>query len=196
LLGGELGAINDLPNAYPNDLPRYGLPRLLICESREIAEMLLANNFHLEASCAIVHAAQIAPLSEVFQEMLIRAGESRVYFLCDAGFAGFFLLPSLRERFALPESARLITLGLRPAHVDRLHLFVQQSNPIQPETFETLTFLTDDEKRWLAAGRRAEVAAVHPVRLLRVLRKLVLGLPTTQSIWKTLLPPRELGFMS
>ncbi|MEP6924961.1 MAG: hypothetical protein ABI954_10895 [Pyrinomonadaceae bacterium] len=195
LLGGGFDQ-NAALNSYPLDLALYGLPRLLVCQSAEIAQMLLANNFHLEASCAVVHLGQTAPLSEIFREMLAYAPQACVYFLHDASLTAYSQLLDLRERLDLPANVRLQILGLRPVHAERLHLFAQQGEFVPNVPIERLTFLSDDEKLWLAAGGRAEVAAVNPVRLMRVLRRLVLGLPTTQSTWKLSLPPRELGFMS
>lgn len=200
LLDEKTNSEDVLPDSYPIDLPRYGLHSLLICESSQVAQMLRRNNFHLEASCAILDAAEnaaenAAPLNEIYRQMLACAAEPRVYFLHDAGLAGFSRAANLRERLALPRKARLQILGLRPAHAERLHLFVEQNDLIEPKTLGTLGFLSEDDKRWLAAGQRAEVAAVHPVRLLRVLRRLILGLPVPQNAWKISLPPRDLGFM-
>ena len=183
-------------NSAPVDLARYGLPRLLICQSPDIAQMLRANNFHLEAACAVLSLAEAAPLGYLRREMLERAGQARIFFLHDASLTALMLLPDLRERLNLPDSASLQILGLRPIHAERLHLFAQQGEqPVGREHLETFSFLSDAEKRWLADGWRAEVAAVSPVRLLRVLRRLALGLPSAQNALKISLPPRELGFM-
>ncbi len=196
---GLLAKINDEQpsiNYSPIDLPWYGLPRLLVCQSGEIAQMLRANSFHLEASCAVLSLKEASPLHNIFREMMLRAGQSRVFFLHDASFAAFSILPDLRERLEIPESASsLQILGLRPAHAERLHLFIQQGESVGRENLETLSFLSDVEKCWLANGLRAEVAAVNPVRLLRVLRRLVSGASAAQNSLKFSLPPRELGFM-
>lgn len=182
--------------SHPKDLGFYGLPRLLICQSAEIAAMLRENQFHLESSCGILSLAEAAPLPEIFKQMLNRAANPRMFFLHDASFEAYSLLPHLRENLDLPELIQLTILGLRPIHVQRLHLFAMRNPAIENAGLEAITFLSDDEKQWLRQGFCAEVAAVQPVRLLRVLRRLILGLPTRPSFWRFNLPPRESGFMS
>lgn len=182
---------------FPPDLRLYGLPRLLVCESAEIAEMLRANQFHMESSCAVLSLPEDAPLPEIYREMLARTGSGRIFFLHDADFAAYTQILNLRERLALPAAAKLTILGLRPVHAERLHLFAGRKNSFSKSDLESVKFLSEIEKQWLAAGFCAEVATVPPARLLRVLRRLILGLPARSNFWQTpLLPAREAGFMS
>src|SRR5690349_2053539 len=73
-----------LANQIPADLTLYGLPRLLICEADEIAQMLRANQFHLQTPCGVLSLSEARPLSETFQKMLEQAETPQVYFLHDA----------------------------------------------------------------------------------------------------------------
>jgi hypothetical protein len=194
--------LTNAPVSHPADLTLYGLPRLLVCESPEIAEMLRANRFHMEAACAVLSFAEAAaatttaPLAETFKEMLARAPHPRVFFLHDAAAEAYEKIRNLRARIGLPDAVQLTVLGLRPVHAARLHLFATRDARGSIDDFDSGAFLSEDENGWLAAGWRAEVAAVHPVRLLRVLRRLVLDLPAPVSVWRLRLPPRALGFMS
>lgn len=184
------------PNFYPTDLPLYGLPRILICQSAEIAAMLRANQFHLEASVAVLGLAEAAPLPEVFQQMMLRAENTSVCFLHDASFAAFSQILNLREKLNLPENVRLQVLGLRPVHAARLHLFAIRGANFPLPLLNEFGNLSETEKRWLADGFQTEIAAVNPIRLMRVLRRLILGLPARESAWQLNFPPRKLGFMS
>jgi hypothetical protein len=189
--------INSLPSFdYEPDLTLYGLPRMLVCQSDEIAAMLRANYFNMEASCAVLSLREAAPLGENYRKMLELTPNPKVFYLHDASIEGYSFVPILRERLEIPKKAAVNLLGLRPDHARRLHLFVQQNQVSSDFNLDAISFLSEDEKRWLQAGWIAEISAVHPVRLLRVLRRLVLQIPTPPSIWKMRLPPRSLGFMS
>lgn len=193
LLGGEK---REFEFEQPTDLPLYGLPRVLVCQSAEIAEMLRANYFHMESSCAVLSLAEAAPLSDVYQKMMKAAEGARVFFLHDASLEAYAQIPFLREQLNLPDAMRLTILGLRPSHAQRMHLFAERAARNLNADLAAISFLLEDEKRWLEAGWLAKVAAVSPVRILRVLRRLVLGLPAPTRFWQISLPARESGFMS
>lgn len=192
----HIDKINVKPFGYEPDLTLYGLPRLLVCQSDETAAMLRANYFNMEASCAVLSLREAAPLSENYQKMLELAPSPKVFYIHDASLEGYSFVPTLRERLELPENAVISLLGLRPDHAARLHLFVQRNQSQFDFNLDAISYLSEDEKRWLREGWTAELSSVHPVRLLRVLRRLVLQIPAPPSIWKLRLPPRSLGFMS
>jgi hypothetical protein len=157
------------------DVFDYELPRMLVCQHRDIAAMLLANDLHLEAACLVVSAADL-PLHP-------RLAPRSVYLLHDASAAGF--------AFAQSTGLRGRQLGLRPAHAASMRL---TRAPRVPAAV-TAVGLRPWEQRWLAAGNVAEVAAINPARLVRTLHRLVRdhkrGAPRT--------PLRELagvGFLS
>lgn len=188
----------DFVESVPVDLTLYGLPKLLICQGDEIAQMLRANQFHLETPCAVLSLREARPLGETFQKMLSRAENPQVYFLHDASSRAFSLIPNLRQLLSLKREIPLRPLGLRPLHAKRLHLFAEktQNNAEETLNFQEINYLTEIEKRWLENGFTAEVAAVPPVRLLRVLRRIILGFePAASSAWQFFLPPRNFGFM-
>jgi hypothetical protein len=155
------------------DVFDYALPRLLVCQHRDIASMLIANDLHMEAACLVVSADDL-PLDP-------RLAPRSTYLLHDASAAGFAFAHGLRGRH----------LGLRPAHAAAMHLTRAPRVPAVPVADR----LRPWEERWLAAGNVAEVAAVNPARLVRTLHRLVRdhkrGTPRT--------PLRELaavGFLS
>lgn len=179
---------------FPADLTLYGLPRILICEADEIAQMLRANQFHLQTPCAVLSLSEAKPLSENVKKMMNNAEEPQVFFLHNASLEALEILRNLRQNLDLPEEIALRPLGLRPVHARRLHLFSDKINP-QNFDFSDFEFLDESEKNWLIRGNSAEVAAVPPVRLLRVLRRLILDLELPPSEWQIGLPQKDLGFM-
>jgi hypothetical protein len=83
---------------------------------------------------------------------------------------------------------------LRPVHARRLHLFANKNVPRKFDFFD-IDFLDESEKNWLLRGNSAEVASVSPVRLMRVLRRLILEMEIPPSEWQIRLPRKQLGFI-
>lgn len=177
-----------------NDLMLYGLPNLLICESGEIAQMLRANQFHLQTPCGVLSLQEANPIPESFQKMLSKAESPQVFYLHDASLESFLKIKSLRETLSLNNEIPLRILGLRPIHAKRLHLFAAKTEKNFAD-LQDFDFLDESEKKWLLDGNSAEIAAVSPIRLLRVLRRLILRTQIPQNDWKLKLPNRNLGFM-
>lgn len=174
------------------DLFDYGLPRLLVCQSGPVARMLRANDFHLELSCAVLTLGEASPLSGAILAMLGRTPEARVFFLHDASPEGLALVPTLRHRLELPPDIRLTAMGLRPGHARRIHLFARRGVSPPSDTHWPY-YLRPEERAWLRAGWRAEVEALHPVRLLRSLRRIMLeAIPPGFSLRRE----QEAGFMT
>ncbi len=186
----------DFIENFPGDLMLYGLPRLLICESEEIAQMLRANQFHLQTPCGVLSLRAASPLSESFQQMFANAETPQVFFLHNASLRGFSLIEDLRQTLELKDEIPIRPLGLRPVHARRLHLFaIKTENNHRIKHFSGSIYLTESEKRWLENGNMVEVSAVSPVRLMRVLRRMILGLEIPPSDWQISLPKKNLGFM-
>lgn len=103
------------------DLFDYGLPRLLVCESTQVAAMLRANGVPMESACPVVSAADL-PLDPGIAAMLGRAGGATVYVLHDASDEGLAFparLPSLTD---IPDEVRVAGIGLSPSQAAPLHL--------------------------------------------------------------------------
>lgn len=181
-------------NTTPKDLTLYGLPNLLVCESDEISQMLRANQFHLQTPCGVLSLNEASPLSENFRKMMSNAENPQVFYLHDADLESYSLLPNLREKLGLDDKISLRILGLRPIHAKRLHLFAEKKR-VEFADLDSLDFLDESEKKWLRSGNSAEVSAISPVRLMRVLRRLILGLEVPTSDWQITLPKKSLGFM-
>ncbi|MEV7679475.1 hypothetical protein AB0O64_13085 [Streptomyces sp. NPDC088341] len=81
------------------DLYAYGLPRLLVCQSRAVARMLLANDIHLEAACPVL-AADGLPIDPRLVAGLGRVEGATVHVLHDASAAGIALTARVRADVA------------------------------------------------------------------------------------------------
>jgi hypothetical protein len=155
------------PLPPPSEVFEYGLPRVLLCQHREIADMLLANRLHMESACPVFALADL-PLDGRLAAA-VRRGEGRIYVLHDASAAGLTAVTTVREWAGeLPTTP----LGLRPAHATALHL-PRVRAAVAPSEPPVADALAPWEVRWLGSGRVAEVAAVNPARLLRTVHRLV-----------------------
>ncbi|MGW0582993.1 hypothetical protein ACWD25_45375 [Streptomyces sp. NPDC002920] len=179
------------------DLHDYGLPRLLICQDRAIARMLLANHVHLEAGCPVLSAEDDLPLDPRLVAALERAGGATVHVLHDASPAGIALPARVREGLGPVPGVRVASLGLVPRHARTLRLVSgRRPGPLPP--FGPLPpGLKPAEAEWLAEGRFAEVAAVQPAKLLRAVLRLTRGpRPPRHSVWGDLRELRTAGFLT
>ncbi|MGW1214256.1 hypothetical protein ACWD5F_31995 [Streptomyces sp. NPDC002499] len=178
------------------DLYDYALPRLLVCQDRAIAHMLLANHVHLEAACPVLSAEDDLPLDPRLVTALERAEGATVHVLHDASPAGIALPGRLREE-AGSASVRVVSLGLVPRHAQTLRLVTGRRPRPVPPLGPLPPGLRPAEVDWLAAGRFAEVAAVPPAKLLRAVLRLTRGpRPTRHSVWGELRGLRTAGFMT
>ena len=188
------------PAAIPPDdalgaLGAAGLPRTLLVPDEPLAGLLRAHDLHLDAGAPVL-AVPREPLPDWLLAGIERAGDgARVLVLHDCSAASLATLPGLGERLALPERARLVPVGLWPAHARRLSLPVLRSERPGPELMSRVAAcrLGRRDLEWLSAGNAVEAAAVPPARLLRALRRLLLGAAAApRRAW---LPSRRPGFV-
>jgi hypothetical protein len=166
------------------DLYDYGLPRLLLCQSTDIADMLRANGIATESACPVFAAAEL-PLDPRVAAMLTLGGGT-VYALHDASPDGMAFPDAVAAE--LPEGTRLTSLGLRPRQAGVLHLTHGRA-PTAAEAPDGEPW----ERRWFGRGRFVEVAAVAPAALLRTVHRLVRGVRPRRPRWTG---GRRSGFLS
>ncbi|GGL30807.1 hypothetical protein [Nocardia jinanensis] len=124
------------------DLFDYGLPRLLVCESHTVAQMLRANGLPLESATPVVSIAEL-PLRPAVVAMLTR-GAGSVYVLHETSAAGLALPNRLPELAEIPDGLRVVPLGLRPRQAMGLHLFhTAPTVPGQPELLSGMLSASD-----------------------------------------------------
>jgi hypothetical protein len=148
------------------DLLDYPLPRVLVCQHERLAAALVANDLHMEGAAAVLGPADGAAPPPALRSALAAAPDPVVFLLHDATPAGLTWLSGTWTGWA---PARVQSLGLRPAQARRLHLFRGDTG--------------------------AEVAAVPPDHLLRVLRRLLSGRPRRAAA-PTLRQRARVGFLS
>ncbi|ONK11264.1 hypothetical protein [Streptomyces sp. MP131-18] len=176
------------------DLFDYGLPRLLVCESDDIARMLRANGLPMESACPVYGAGEL-PLDPGVSTMLTQAERATVYVLHDASPAGLAFAAHAAGLAGVPDGVGVVPIGLRPRQAGALHLPHRPRGSAAAGAAAADTPADPWERRWLGRGRAVEVAAVRPAALLRTVHRLVREIrrrPPPAGLRRA----REVGFLS
>lgn len=160
------------------EITAYSFDRAVICDRDEIAQFLIANNFHFENNCAVLSVSGYPQnIFDTVLEMLHRNPQLKVYALHDASPAGVQLVHRLRTTsrwFAERHGVTIFDLGLMPRQVMTRSMFVVQTPDSArqvaalPEAVRTT--LQADELKWLAEGKVVELESLAPLVLLKLLR--------------------------
>lgn len=182
------------------DLFDYGLPRLLVCQSDAVADMLRANALPMESACPVYGRGEL-PLDPGVTRMLGQAERATVYLLHDASTAGLAFPAHFTATAQLPPGVRTVALGLRPRQARTLHLTHGRRPPAphhgaRENTTPSRTSLTRREHAWLREGYFAEVETVPPAALLRTVHRMVREISPPRSTRQRLREIRDTGFLS
>ncbi len=154
-------------SADREELERYAFDRAVVCERPELVDLLVANDFHFEHSCAIVSADGYP--SRVFDTLRTMMGNNpalEVFVLHDAAPEGCALTQRLRKdpSWFFDTGAKVTDIGLKPRHARIVNgCFDAATGPgFVPDPHE----LKRSELRWLNRYR-CEVLALRPAALLK-----------------------------
>ncbi len=170
-----------------SDISAYSFDRVVVCESADIAQFLIANNFHFEHNCAVLSITGYPQsIFNTVMEMLRRNSDLRVYAFHNASPRGVGLLDRLRTSnnwFANSEVV-IYDLGLFPRHIfSSKNMFALKSSESATAAKEMSAAIREslsaDEIAWLEAGNYVELESFSPRRLLRVVSR---GIANSQSI--------------
>ncbi len=166
-----------VPREVPADVAAFSFDRAVVTQHAGTAAMLVANRFHFEHACAVLSLDGYPfGIAETVREMLRRNPRLTVFALHDASAEGVQLPFTLREPAWFPERATLIVdAGLRtgrPGQSGRAFtppLPVRQGPPVTlPKHVREA--LPDADAAWFEAGNRAELAALRPEQIMKMLQ--------------------------
>ena len=170
---------NTPSNSQPSDVTAYSFDRLIVCESNEIAQMLIANNFHFEHNCAILSISGYPQnLFETIMTMLRRNPELKVFALHNCSPAGMEIIHQLRTDpiwFADSDVA-IVDIGLSPRQIIEAgkSMFVLNTSVSAKESQrlprQVRQSLSDEALHWLDAGNFVELESFSPQKLIRILQ--------------------------
>ncbi len=169
------------------DVSAYSFDRLIVCDRDEIAQFLIANNFHFENNCAIVSITGYPQnIFNTIMEMIKRNPDLKVYALHDATPDGIKLVHTLRTNPDWFNNSNVVIydLGLLPRQIFKSrNIFIRQSDNYAriakqiPETIKDK--LSDKELYWLDTGKFIELESLTPKQLIQVVTQ---GIATSQTI--------------
>jgi len=172
------------PKSINPDITAYSFDRLVVCDSANIAQLLIANNFHFENNCAILSITGYPQsIFNTTMEMLRRNPDLKVYAIHDCSSKGVSLVHHLRtsEKWFLNSNVTIIDLGLLPRQIiaSQGKMFTRFSSQLKDEakklSVDIRLTLTAEELAWLDTGNFVELESFTPQKLIQVLRHGISG---------------------
>jgi hypothetical protein len=185
-------AINPIPKMLPPpcdtnenatvnpDVSAYSFDRLVVCDRPEIAQFLIANNFHFENNCAVLSITGYPQsIFDTTMQMLRRNPDLKVYALHDCSPKGIGLVDHLRTSFNwFPDnSAIIIDIGLLPRQIIEVgdSMFVINSKSAARDAVQLSSAirqgLSAEELEWLELGNYVELESFSPQKLIQILNR-------------------------
>ena len=170
------------PAEIQPDVTAYSFDRLVVCDSDAIVQMLVANNFHSENSCAVLGITGYPQgIFDTVMEMLRRNPDLQVLALHNCSAKGMKFARQLRtdSNWFAGSNVTIVDIGLLPRQVlvAKRDIFVRVSSKSARETVslpaEVRHGLSAEELKWLEAGNVVELESFGPGQLMRVLSRSV-----------------------
>jgi hypothetical protein len=172
-----------LPVVANPEVTAYSFDRAIICDTPEIAQLLISNNFHFENNCAILTIDGYPQnIFDTTMEMLLRNPDLKVFTFHNCSPNGIELPHRLREEeewfpnLAIP----IINVGILPRQImDNFNLTVLQSSEFaeisQHLALNVRASLNPTEIAWLDAGCYLELESLSPRKIIHILQRAISG---------------------
>ncbi|NQE32983.1 hypothetical protein [Microcoleus asticus] len=170
--------------AVSPDVSAYSFDRLVVCDRPEIAQFLIANNFHFENNCAVLSITGYPQsIFDTTMEMLRRNPDLKVYALHDCTPRGIGLVDRLRTspNWFSDSSAIIIDIGFLPRQIiaagDNMCVLSSESSArdsvqLPPAIRQDLSA---EELEWLELGNYVELESFSPQKLIQILNLGIAG---------------------
>ncbi len=163
-------------NALPATINSEIITCVIICQSDEIAQFLIANNVGSDNECTILSInGYPQSIFDTAMEILRHNADVKIYALHDASPAGVDLVNQLRTNpnWFANQDIKIFDLGIFPHQVlENRDMFVQNSKTMAQAarqlSYKIRLDLTVEEMTWLDAGNFVELESLEPPRLLRI----------------------------
>jgi hypothetical protein len=153
--------------AMQSELEQYSFDRVVICDTRETVDLLLANNFHFENNCAVLSIGGYPQsVFDIVLRMLKRNPKLQIFALHDATLEGC----GMAHRLAHDPSwfaglGKVVDVGLRPAHAEAFSGLWEKNHGSKPD-WPRPAGVTESEYSWLR-DYRLSLAAVRPEQVVK-----------------------------
>jgi hypothetical protein len=161
------------------DVSAYSFDRLVVCDTSEVAQMLIRNQFHFEHNCAILSVdGYPEPIFDTVMTMVRRNPDLKIYALHNCSAQGVQLVHQLRTHPQwFPDGQwSIVDVGILPRQILRdpniaVRRSPSRSRPSLP--LEVSQTLTPEELTWLDSGRYIELQSFSPQRLIQILQRAI-----------------------
>jgi hypothetical protein len=170
--------------AVSPDVSAYSFDRLVVCDRPEIAQFLIANNFHFENNCAVLSITGYPQsIFDTTMEMLRRNPDLKVYALHDCTPRGIGLVDHLRtsSNWFSNSSAIIIDIGILPRQIiaGGDNIFVLSSESSARDAVQLPSAIRQDlsaeELEWLNLGNYVELESFSAQKLIQILNRGIAG---------------------
>lgn len=163
------------------DISTYSFDRAVICDRAEIAQLLIANNFHFENNCAVLSITGYPQsIFSTVMQMLRRNPDLKVYAIHDATPSGVSLVYNLRNSSDWFENSTVMIyeVGLLPRQFfknSKLLAQVSEESALQAQQLpaEVRQSLSINELKWLEAGKFVELESFSTRKLIQILNQAI-----------------------
>ncbi|WP_152964657.1 hypothetical protein [Limnoraphis robusta] len=162
-----------------SDVSTYSFDRLIVCESADIAQFLIANNFHFEKNCAILSIDGYPQnIFNTVMQMLRRNPNLWVYAVHDCTPKGVSIVHQLRtsDQWFRDSNVTMIDIGILPRQIlavkgKSIWVKMTEKSAQQAEQLplEIQQSLGEDELKWLTEVNFVELESIHPQKLIHIL---------------------------
>lgn len=165
------------PTSIAGDVTVYSFDRLVVCDSVEVAQMLIANNFHFENNCAVLSISGYPErIFSTVMQMLRRNLDLQVFAFHNCSPNGIGILHQLRTDPAwfAESNAVIIDVGLLPRQIMTAKKDItiqnakQSTQDLAPQIRQTLS---EAELQWLDAGNWVDLESFTPKALIQILQR-------------------------
>ncbi|RQH26019.1 hypothetical protein D5R40_12865 [Okeania hirsuta] len=175
------------PIKINSEVTAYSFDRVIVCDTAEIAQFLIANNFHFEHNCAVLSIDGYPQnIFSTVMQMLKQNPDLKIYAFHSANPRGVRMINELRNSPNWFGGNNLIIydLGLLPRHVfPSKNMWILKSDEsarqVQQIPTAVKSTLSTDELAWLEAGFYVELESFSPRKLLQVVSQ---GIAKTQAV--------------
>jgi hypothetical protein len=170
-----------LPVVLNPEVTAYSFDRVVVCDTPEVAQLLISNNFHFENNCAILTIDGYPQnIFDTTMEMLLRNPDLKVYALHNCSPNGIELPHRLRaeEKWFPNLAIPIINVGILPRQiVDNFNSTILQSAE-SAEISQRLALnirasLNPAEIAWLDKGCYLELESLSPRRIIHFLQRAI-----------------------
>jgi hypothetical protein len=163
------------------EVTAYSFDRVVVCDTPEIAQLLISNNFHFENNCAILTIDGYPQnIFDTTMEMLLRNPDLKVYAFHNCSPNGIELAHRLRaeEKWFPNLAIPIINIGILPRQImDNFNFTILQSSE-SAEISQRLDLnirasLNPAEIAWLDAGCYLELESLSPRKIIHILQRAI-----------------------